>query len=301
MVDALDTFLAAKLVNTSWIKPSADVGPEGGESRKRRAGSRTQGSAPGYMNRQGKAMSGKPGPLPFGVLPPAAKSVEITNDTLTRARPGLHCLSAFCPPATSSQARRTACCPHAGHSPPSRSDIILQPSRLHCLSAFCPPATASAPSLSSNQKHSLHCLSAFCPPATRLGMMNGASPKASLHCLSAFCPPATVIQQWDTLAQKWVSIAFRRSAPRLLGSGNRDTNEQCPVSIAFRRSAPRLPDVPCRYGEPVENCLHCLSAFCPPATGRIERHCGWPIWRLHCLSAFCPPATGRLQYNAEKV
>ena len=210
MVDALDTFLAAKLVNTSWIKPSADVGPEGGESRKRRAGSRTQGSAPGYMNRQGKAMSGKPGPLPFGVLPPAAKSVEITNDTLTRARPGL-------------------------------------------------------------------------------------------HCLSAFCPPATVIQQWDTLAQKWVSIAFRRSAPRLLGSGNRDTNEQCPVSIAFRRSAPRLPDVPCRYGEPVENCLHCLSAFCPPATGRIERHCGWPIWRLHCLSAFCPPATGRLQYNAEKV
>ena len=122
-------------------------------------------------------------------------------------------------------------------------------------------------------------------------MMNGASPKASLHCLSAFCPPATVIQQWDTLAQKWVSIAFRRSAPRLLGSGNRDTNEQCPVSIAFRRSAPRLPDVPCRYGEPVENCLHCLSAFCPPATGRIERHCGWPIWRLHCLSAFCPPAT----------
>ena len=95
MVDALDTFLAAKLVNTSWIKPSADVGPEGGESRKRRAGSRTQGSAPGYMNHQGKAVSGKPGlpclsascppatlipkqwdmfpdssPLPFGVLPP---------------------------------------------------------------------------------------------------------------------------------------------------------------------------------------------------------------------------------------
>ena len=39
-------------------------------------------------------------------------------------------------------------------------------------------------------------------------------------------------------------------------------------------------------------CLHCLSAFCPPVTGRRwPAHQSWRYHGLHCLSAFCPPVT----------
>ena len=88
----------------------------------------------------------------------------------------------------------------------------------------------------------------------------------SLHCLSAFCPPASQIKSDDRLWRMRVSIAFRRSAPRLPKQNAWSVSRSGGVSIAFRRSAPRLP------GEcTAENIrelfsLHCLSAFCPPAS-----------------------------------
>ena len=97
-------------------------------------------------------------------------------------------------------------------------------------------------------------------PATKGNTMK------SLHCLSAFCPPASQIKSDDRLWRMRVSIAFRRSAPRLPKQNAWSVSRSGGVSIAFRRSAPRLP------GEcTAENIrelfsLHCLSAFCPPAS-----------------------------------
>ena len=64
--------------------------------------------------------------------------------------PSLHCLSAFCPSATTN-----------GYV----LEIHLR-SGLHCLSAFCPSATAQAVGYVYGGKGRLHCLSAFCPSAT---------------------------------------------------------------------------------------------------------------------------------------
>ena len=112
-----------------------------------------------------------------------------------------------------------------------------------------------------------------------------------LHCLSAFCPPATVVGEEDaSFDAAVVSIAFRRSALRLRRTNQDGAASTQLVSIAFRRSALRLLDISTGF-EPSASGLHCLSAFCPPATSLICDIILTMNKSLHCLSAFCPPAT----------
>ena len=139
----------------------------------------------------------------------------------------------------------------------------------------------------------LHRLSAFCPPASYLELSQVATAKtASLHCLSAFCPLASCGVIVDTGSQRCRSpLPFGVLPPGFLIL-NRETGEPMlksplpfgvlppgftrrqnqghqtasDVSIAFRRSAPRLHAR--IYGSTftVSDRLHCLSAFCPPAS-----------------------------------
>ena len=140
----------------------------------------------------------------------------------------------------------------------------------------------------------LHCLSAFCPSATDYTRMlaNRKNAVSIAFRRSALRPLESSIScERSTSA---VSIAFRRSALRPLVLYHQKDPALVPVSIAFRRSALR-PHHMARKLSDEDQCLHCLSAFCPSATSVAA-----PSVRsvggggLHCLSAFCPSATGWL-------
>ena len=128
-------------------------------------------------------------------------------------------------------------------------------------------------------KPSLHCLSAFCPlasPRSRKGRW--------LRWLVsiAFRRSAPWLQQSDWLrylARIGVSIAFRRSAPWLPASSGLAFRRSIVVSIAFRRSAPWLRLVLSVFLL-LRLRLHCLSAFCPLASGRRLRRSRWRDWRV---------------------
>ena len=88
-----------------------------------------------------------------------------------------------------------------------------------------------------------------------------------LHCLSAFCPPATAFAVRESAEQiQPVSIAFRRSAPRLLMAPLERALERVQSPLPFGVLPPGYRRTRLKIGNITAASLHCLSAFCPPAT-----------------------------------
>ena len=247
-----------------------------------------------------------PSPLPFGVLPPrlgeghslSGRSVSCVSIAFRRSAP----------PAPDKRTKQRnngeSPLPFGVLPPRLKADSSLTASASHTVSiAFrrsAPPAQHRAffePHFSGN---GLHCLSAFCPPGSTRKFGEWCNSPLCLHCLSAFCPPGSICRKthWEKASEE-SPLPFGVLPPRLGITRHQRLKHDRRVSIAFRRSAPpALAEI-----QPAEVCrymgLHCLSAFCPPGSGRRRGAGVVRAARLHCLSAFCPPGSICLERKPE--
>ena len=127
------------------------------------------------------------------------------------------------------------------------------------------------------------------PDLVSVGRGNGMGVSIAFRRSAPWLHPNSPLAIWWLAA---VSIAFRRSAPWLHVSCCTSKISCDSVSIAFRRSAPWLLMNPTQPGTAGER-LHCLSAFCPLASGTRWIPTSHSYGSLHCLSAFCPLASRR--------
>ena len=121
--------------------------------------------------------------------------------TREQASSGLHCLSAFCPPATqfktgmTHDTHRKSPLPFGvlspGHNERGTENWIAVARSHHCLSAFCPPATWRGTMLFIKQKSSSPLPFGVLSPGHTNGKWASVPCRSRHHCLSAFCPPAT--------------------------------------------------------------------------------------------------------------